>query len=194
MNFLRKIRWSYAVASLLMIVFGTVFIVAASFIKSALCLISGIVLTVYGIVRVVRHFIAKDPFVDSLLVGVLLAMFGFILITRADQVIDMVFIFIGILLLLDGVCKLKNAFESKGAGQRDWVGVLIWAMVVMGAGILIIIDPFDGTLPLIVLGVALILDGGQNLYGVIRSAIYRKAAYETVLQAEVLSVEDGADR
>lgn len=176
MEGIKKIRWFYLVASFAIIGMGLLLICAPGFIASVLGYIAGAALILFGIAKVVSHFFSRADLVDSMLVGVLLSMFGFVLILNEENVMDYVYMFIGILILLDGIFKLKNAFQSRRAKQADWLGVLIAALVVMAFGILIIIitNFFSGKVIIILLGVSVLLDGLQNLYSVVRYAVFAK--------------------
>jgi len=186
MGFLKKIRWFYLLSSLAIIGVGILLICSPDFVISTMGYIAGAALMIFGIAKVVSHFFNRASFVDAMLVGVLLAMFGFVIIrcqlSNVGVVMDNIYTFIGILILLDGVFKLKNAFQSRSARQKDWIGVLVTALVVMVFGILIVANPF-GTVQvtIIMLGVSVLIDGVQNLYSVIRFMVYggKKPAPET---------------
>lgn len=184
MGFFKKLRVANLIAALILVAVGVVFLFAASFIRESLCMIAGIALMVYGIVRIMRHLINKESFVDSMLIGVLLAMFGYILMTKGTDVVAEVWKFMGILIALDGVFKLKESFEAKGASQKDWIAVLICSLVVMGFGILVVVNPFSNIVAVIILGIAMILAGGQNVYASIRKAVYEASAEEAPNKGE----------
>ncbi|MBQ4322794.1 MAG: DUF308 domain-containing protein [Clostridia bacterium] len=174
---MKKIRWFYLISSLAITAVGIVLICVPEFIASVLGYIAGAGLILFGIAKVIRHFFSRADIVDSMLVGVLLAMFGFVIIrselSNVSVVMNDIYMFVGILIFLDGVFKLKNAFQSRKAKQKDWIGVLVGALIVMAFGILIVANPF-GTVnvTIIILGVSVLLDGLQNLYSVIRYALY----------------------
>ena len=174
---MKKIRWFYLISSLAITAVGIVLICVPEFIASVLGYIAGAGLILFGIAKVIRHFFSRADIVDSMLVGVLLAMFGFVIIrselSDVSVVMNDIYMFVGILIFLDGVFKLKNAFQSRKAHQKDWIGVLVGALIVMAFGILIVANPF-GTVnvTIIILGVSVLLDGLQNLYSVIRYALY----------------------
>lgn len=170
MGFLKKIRWMYLAASLVLVALGLICLVNPAFIAGALCYVAGVLLLIFGIGKVVRYFASRSALVDSLIVGVLLAMLGFILVTRPEQVLEMIFIFIGILVLLDGVVKLKNSFEARSSGSGDWIALLIISIIVMAFGVIIVANPFTGYVPIIILGVAILIDGLQNAYAAVRIA------------------------
>ena len=192
MSILKKIRWAYFLVSLVPVLLGVICIAVPDVIAGILCYVAGALLLVFGVGKVIRYFAAKSSFVDSLIVGVLFAMIGFVLIFRKDEVINLIFIFIGILVLLDGVVKLKRAFEARAAFARDWIALTVLAVIVMGLGILMIADPFTGYLPIIILGISIVVDGLQNVYAALRNLfpVSRPASSAPVKVPKNVTVED----
>lgn len=191
MGFLKRIHWLYLASSLVLIALGVVCVSNPAFIATVICYVAGVLLLIFGIGKVIRYFASRNAFVDTLVLGVLFGMIGFILITKPDQVLNLIFIFIGILILLDGIIKLKNSFVARAGGSRDWIGLLIVAVIVMAFGVIIIANPFGGLVPIIILGVGVILDGLQNAYSAFRGVLplQKKAEDKPMVQKNV-SVDD----
>lgn len=189
MGFLKKVRWVYLVSSLILVVLGILCLANPALIAGALCYVAGVLLLIFGIAKVVRYFASRSALVDSLIVGVLLAMLGFILVTRPNQVLEMIFIFIGILVLLDGVIKMKNSFDARTAGAKDWITLLVFSIIVMGFGVIIVANPFTGYVPIIILGIAILTDGLQNIYAALRVA-FLGIRKKNALDQKIVSVED----
>ncbi len=190
MGILKKIRWAYLLVSLIPVGLGVLCMVNPALIAGVICYVAGALLLAFGLIKVVRYFVAKTAVVDSLVVGVLFAMIGFILMFRKEEVMNLIFIFIGILVLLDGVIKLKHSFEARALGSRDWLALLIWALVVMGFGILIVADPFVGNVSIVILGVTIVLDGLQNVYSALRSLFPLAKPDSLVRVQKNVTVED----
>ncbi len=165
---MKKVRWLYFLASLIPVALGIVCIVVPGFIAKVICYVAGALMLGYGLIKVVRYFASKTPTVDGLVLGTIFGMLGVVAILRPNDVINLIFTFVGILLILDGIIKLKNTFMAKSKGGRDWVALLIIALIVLGFGILIVANPFTGYVPIIILGVAAVIDGLQNVYSALR--------------------------
>ncbi len=165
---MKNVRWLYFFASLIPVALGIVCIVVPGFIAKVICYVAGALMLGYGLVKVVRYFASKTPAVDGLVLGTIFGMLGVVTLLRPNEVLNLIFTFVGILLILDGVIKLKNTFVAKSKGGRDWIALLIIALIVMGFGILIVANPFTGLVPIIILGVAAVIDGLQNVYSALR--------------------------
>lgn len=185
MKILRKLQWAFTLSSAVLIALGIFCIVRPGLVQNILCYVAGALLMVFGIAKVVRYFASRSSFVDSLIVGVLLALIGFVLITQAKAVISLIFAFIGILILLDGIVKLKNAFDARAAAMRDWVAMLVFSVIVIAFGVLVIANPFEGaSVPIIILGVSLLVDGLQNLYTAFHAAYWAGRAEQSISPAD----------
>ncbi len=169
---MKKVRWLYLLVSLIPVALGIVCFIVPGVIKDIICYVAGALMLGYGLVKVIRYFASKTPTVDGLILGAIFGMLGVLSFLDPETVGGLISTFIGIMLILDGIIKLKNTFLAKSAGGKDWLALLIMALIVLGFGILIVADPFKekGIVPVILLGVGAVLDGVQNLYAAVRLA------------------------
>ncbi|MPN23726.1 hypothetical protein SDC9_171119 [bioreactor metagenome] len=71
----------------------------------------------------------------------------------------------GIALILDALIKIQMAFDLKRMGYAMWYLTLIFALVTGALGVILVFNPFTAADVLAVfVGIALILDGGVNLW------------------------------
>ncbi|MBQ5549550.1 MAG: hypothetical protein IIT32_00670, partial [Bacteroidales bacterium] len=99
---------------------------------------------------------------------------------------------IGLFILVDCVFKLQVATDSKRMGARSWWVTLLFTCVSLVLGLLLIFDTFKGQRVLsIMMGVALVADGLQNLCTVIYASIFVKEAKQAVQNAvdEMTAIE-----
>lgn len=175
MNFLKNVRFPNLLPSFVLILIGLVFLCIPGIVFTALGYIVGGALLLFGVMQIVTALAVRKTFGFSGIFGVLCAAFGLIVLRYQQTILETIFIVVGILILLDGLWKLLPAFVAKRLGQRDWIFLLIWAVLVMAFGILVIANPFQSSNAVIVLlGVSVLLDGLQNLYSVLRNAFFGK--------------------
>lgn len=171
MKFLKKISLSDLLPSLVLMLVGLVFILIPGIVFSALGYIVGGALLLFGGMQVVTSLAAHGALGFSGVTGVVLAVFGVIVLCFQKTILELIFIVIGILILLDGLAKLLSALAAKAVGQRDWLFLLVWAILVMGFGILILANPFQSSNAVVIfLGISVLVDGLQNFYSVFRRA------------------------
>ena len=112
--------------------------------KWALYLIAGIIVLI-GVVDIIAYFrvergmgFLRFDFVS----GIILILLGVMLAVKHSQVVDLVHIFIGIMIALDGA----NTFvQSRRLGWRkpnSAGGMAIYSLVVIAVGALIVFNPF----------------------------------------------------
>jgi len=159
-------KTGYIIMSLLLCILGIVIIVHPEISAKALCIMIGILLICYGIFKVIGY-LSKDlfrlAFQFDLAFGLLVVTVGIIMILRPTHMITLVNFVLGIIILSDGLFKVQIAIDSKKFGIRKWWLIAILAVIAIGFGILLMIDPFANTsLLMIMLGSALLAEGFLN--------------------------------
>lgn len=82
---------------------------------------------------------------------------------------------VGIFILVDCVFKLQIVLDTRRMGVSSWWVTLLFTVVSLIFGVLLVFDPFSGQQVLVViLGVALIAEGLQNLCAAIYAAVVVK--------------------
>ncbi len=80
------------------------------------------------------------------------------------NLITFVPVIMGIFVMLDGVFKIQTALDARQFGLKAWWVVLVLAICSGGFGLLLIVNPFEGAVALMMLlGVTMVVDGIQNL-------------------------------
>lgn len=159
-------KTGYIIMSLLLCILGIVIIVHPEISAKALCIMIGVLLICYGIFKVIGY-LSKDlfrlAFQFDLAFGLLVVTVGIIMILRPTHMITLVNFVLGIIILSDGLFKVQIAIDSKKFGIRKWWLIAILAVIAIGFGILLMIDPFANTsLLMIMLGSALLAEGFLN--------------------------------
>ena len=91
---------------------------------------------------------------------------------------------IGLFILVDCVFKLQVAMDSKRMGASSWWVTLLFTCVSLVLALLLIFDTFKGQKVLsVMMGVALVADGLQNLCTVIYASLFVKEVRHAVQDA-----------
>ena len=179
MNSLKNLRLSRLIPSLTLILIGLVFLCVPGLVFAALGYIVGGALIFFGVMQIVPSLISRKVMGFSLVIGCFFTVLGILILRFHTAILEMIFIVIGIVILLDGLFKLISALPGRRLGQKDWLFVLIWAILVTACGVLVIINPFHSShVVVIVLGLSVLLDGVQNLYAVLRQMLWGKGVAE----------------
>lgn len=131
----------------------------------------GIAMIVFGCVKLVGYF-SKDlfrlAFQYDLEFGILLIALGVVVLIKPANVMNFIFIALGIAILTDGLFKIQIAMDSKRFGIGTWWLILLLAVGTGFAGLLLVFRPAESARILtVILGVSLLAEGILNLCVVI---------------------------
>ncbi len=130
--------------SIIYILFGLAMLFVPKFKEVYIIYIAGAILVVYGIILIVKYFMAgsyRDIGKYGFSIGVLGILTGVCMFIRSGQISLYFSLFVGICILLTSVIKLQNAVDLKSIGNRSWFLFLIIAIAFLAASIAIVLDP-----------------------------------------------------
>ncbi len=168
---LQMAKYGYIILSSLLCILGIVLIAVPDFSVSLLCWIGGILLILFGAVKIVGY-ISKDlyrlAFQFDLAFGILLISLGLILILRTDAMIHIICSLLGICILADALLKIQIAIDSKSFGLRQWWLILATALITSVIGFLLMFRPYEtAQTAMVLLGVSILSEGILNLVTVL---------------------------
>ncbi len=172
METLKKTKWTYVVLSLFLIAMGVCIFVWPAITANTICICIGGAALLFGIIKLVAYFVREVRGVAlnyDFSVGAICIIGGIILLIHPSNVVDLLRIVIGIYLLFDAVLKLQIVLDSIRLHMGGWWVPLLFALSCMVLGAMLIYNMEIILMALI--GVALIVDGLQNLCMVIFSAV-----------------------
>lgn len=164
---MKTAKIGYIVISVLLCALGILLIAVPGFSISAVGIICGSILIVFGIVRLVGYF-SKDlyrlAFQYDLAFGIMMITLGMIMLLHPGSLMNFICITLGLSFLADGLFKIQIAIDSKGFGIREWWLILALAIVTVVFGILLIARPSESSRILTVLiGITMLCEGVLNI-------------------------------
>ena len=173
MNGIKGIKNMYSVLTACLIIVGLLLIIMPGIALNAVCIIFGVYLIVYGIVKIIGYF-AKDvyqlAFQFDLALGIVAAIVGIVFICRTSSIVQILSTCIGIVMLIDATLKIQTSLDSKRFGISNWWLMMFMAVVVAVLGIMLILMPGETTRVMIrLIGLNLCLDGILNLIIVVNT-------------------------
>lgn len=187
MRVFKRIKWAYLLVSVFFIALGVLLIARPDTSMIWFCRLLGGVAVLFGLARVIGYFVRELDGVGlryDFATGAFAIVAGAFLLWRAPEVGEVMDIVIGLFILVDCVFKLQVAMDSKRMGARSWWVTLLFTCVSLVLGLLLIFDTFKGQRVLsIMMGVALVADGLQNLCTVIYATIFVKDVKKKVQDA-----------
>lgn len=166
----RSIKNSILVFAVVSIVIGLVLVIWPMQSKIAICYALGAISLLYGIARIVMYF-ANKTFAGferyGIIVGIVAAIFGFVLLFNATAIIAVIGVLIGVAVIIDSIVRLQVALDSRRLGL-SWKLPLIFSLVMLVFGIVLLFDPFAGAnAATVVAGAALLVDGIMSAWTMI---------------------------
>lgn len=166
-NIVKEARAIHVVASVLLLFAGIVLITWRDAGDTTTRWLLGATFFLMGAARILGYF-ANDlyrlAFQYDFALGLFCLIFAVLCVIRPDSIRYVIPYAVGIYVLFDGLFKLQTAFDAKAFGMKHWFGLLISAIVVSLFGILVEIGSTVWETQQLLVGIALVLDGGENVW------------------------------
>lgn len=159
-------RTGYLIMSIVFYISGVIYMILPDVSPLGLCIASGIVLIIYGIIKIIGYF-SRDlyclAFQYDLACGLFLIVLGIILLVRSQRFIPYLSVGLGTLILLDNLLSIQMSKDAKQFGLETWNVILAVSIVTGVLSVLMIISPFHTRLSKhIVAGITLLAEGFKN--------------------------------
>ena len=191
---MKTAKIGYIVLSAVLCVLGLVLILFPEFSASMLGVACGIVLLLFGIVKLVGCFsrdLYRLAFQYDLACGCLLILLGAVMLLRPDSLLNFICVALGIYILTDGLFKIQIAVDARRFGLRRWWLILTEAILAAILGLVLIFRLTDSTRVLTVfLGITMLAEGILNLSTVITAVKIVKNQKPDVIDAEFYESEE----
>lgn len=159
------------ISSLAYLVLGFIMLIFPTKISSVLCYTLGIVLTIYGLFNIITFFFQKnDNMFFELIIGVIATAFGIFTLFSPAIIVEIIFVTIGIVIIIDSLMDIKHSFQLKALGMKYWWICLVISIAVIILGLSTIFFPkFFGDFLIFLLGIVMIYQGisGLSIIGLI---------------------------
>ena len=165
-KYIQAAKSGYIIVSVLLCMLGAALIADPAFSVLLLCRISGLLLALFGAIRIVGY-VSKDlyrlAFQYDLAFGILLIALGALMMLRTDKMANVLFSILRIYVLADALLKVQIAIDAKAFGIDSWWLILAAAVVAGVAGFLLVLRPSESAgAVMISLGAALLAEGALN--------------------------------
>ena len=159
----RTAKIGYITVSSALCLLGIMLIAFPEFSTALLGIVCGIMLILFGIVKLIGYF-SKDlyrlAFQYDLIFGTILIAVGIVTLVNPGSVLNFICIANGLIILADGISKVRIAAESKRFGIKQWWLILASAIITGIFGLILMLRPAESRrIMMILLGVTLILEG-----------------------------------
>lgn len=191
---MRVAKTGYIVMSVIFCVVGVLFIALPA--RSAVVIgkALGVAMAAFGVVKLVGYFsrdLFRLAFQYDLEFGILLIALGILVLTRTENVMDIICIAMGIAILADGLFKIQISVDSRRFGIRNWWLILTLAVITGAVGMLLVFRPWESVQALtVLLGISLLAEGILNLCVAVTTVKIVKHQQPDVIETDYYEVRE----
>ncbi len=195
---MRIAKIGYMAVSLVMCLLGVWLIVDPALSISLLGTVFGMVLIVFGVIRLIGYFsrdLFRLAFQYDLAVGVLMILLGILMLVNPGSILNFICITLGISVLIDSVFKIQIAIDAKKFGVHKWWLIFGLAILAGVFGSVLMFRPFVGSYALMaLLGVTLLSGGILNFSTVLTTVKIIRHQRPDTIEVDRGNHEDREDR
>lgn len=191
---MRVAKTGYFAVSILLAVLGIVLIAWPTFSVNALGVICGILLILFGGVKLVGYF-SKDlyrlAFQYDMPFGILLIILGIIMLIHPGNLASFICVVFGLSVLISSLFNIQTALDAKKFGINQWW--LIFALSVIAAvwGLILVFRPSEAAdVMAVLLGITLLFESAVNICTVVTSVKIVKNQHPDVYVEEDYYFDD----
>lgn len=191
---MRVAKTGYIAVSILLAVLGIVLIAWPTFSVNALGVICGILLILFGGVKLVGYF-SKDlyrlAFQYDMPFGILLIILGIIMLIHPGNLASFICVVFGLSVLISSLFNIQTALDAKKFGINQWW--LMFALSVIAAvwGLILVFRPSEAAdVMAVLLGITLLFESAVNICTVVTSVKIVKNQHPDVYVEEDYYFDD----
>ncbi len=167
MSFFQVLKKNMITEALFLCGIGLVLILWPGTSMNTICILVGVMLIAAGIGSLIGYCTKDDMtryFSNDLVQGLLLLVFGMLVIVMRDKIIIIIPLMIGLVAIFSGCVKIQEALNLYFTGVGGWIWIILLALVNIGVGIYLITRPGRAVEQLtILMGVLLLYSGVTDL-------------------------------
>ncbi len=166
----KNFKTTMIILAILYVILGAVLIIWPETARNAICYTLGALLVLFGVYRIMAYFIVELPLQMQfgVAVGIACILAGLLLLFKADAVVAVFGVVIGVTLIVDSILRMQTALDIRRIGGGHWAPVLICAATMLALGILLLFNPFKAVITATIIGgVALVVEGCLTIWSII---------------------------
>ena len=165
-NELKKLFVTSLTTSIVMIVLGVLLLMKPDFILTTLSTIIGLIILVPGVISLIDYF--KTNYMPNVVVGVIASILGLVFMFKPTFISSILPFVLGIYFVINGLSRLQYALEMKKQRIPECTPSIISAVLILGCGVLLIINPFSGAMAMTqVIGIFMIIYAALDIYNAV---------------------------
>ena len=167
LDMIKELKKNMILLAVFYLILGIILVLFPEGSGYAICYLIGGLAIIYGIFHLVLYQRTKSPFVTyryDLVQGIIGLAIGIYVIIVPEILIETLPVVLGVVVMIDSIVKIQNAWDLKRMGYDRWWLVMIGALVTLVFGLLMVFYPFTVYLSVIVfVGISLIVNSVSDL-------------------------------
>ena len=163
-----KIKQTLIATSVFYLMAGILMLFFPASVSNFICYLVALMFCFFAVAGIVMYFKTeiKTPYASSILIlSIILGAFGIYIFINPVVFASFIPLLIGMFLIADSISKLSAALDLRKYNYDKWWHMLIISLAILGAGILIVCNPFKMVeVGIMIIGSILILDGISNIF------------------------------
>lgn len=156
-------KTGYVIMSVLLCALGVILMVCPEMSVYVVCRITGIVMCVYGAVKIIGYFsrdLYRLAFQFDLAYGLLIMVVGAAMLIFTNNITSIFGVVLGVIILTDALFKVQITIDSKKFGIKTWWLIAVFAVITAAAGVwLIAVSKNFDAFTMALAGAALVCEG-----------------------------------
>jgi len=137
-------KWVDFIISIILIFIGTILIVKPVNTLNFISIVLGIIVTIYGLFKILKYLKDKEQFGEelynnNLIIGIMIIIFGVILFMYTSIIESLLRIMIGLWMVYNSLIKLIEARIFKDINTKMWLFFIISSIITILSGLYIIL-------------------------------------------------------
>ncbi|MEG2250222.1 MAG: DUF308 domain-containing protein [Bacilli bacterium] len=160
---------TFITTSLIYIVVGLFMVISPASISNLICYLLGLIILLFATNQIITFINNRQTSLSkfNLVLGVLATIFGIYLILNPELAASFIPLVAGVIITIDSISKLMQAFSLKKEGYSNWVYILITSIILLLFGLFLFFNPFKAVkLVIRLIGIVLIIDGISEIIAV----------------------------
>lgn len=177
-SFIQDMKQNYFVNAIVMVVLGLVLVIWPHSFGVMLCYLLGGALILMGVIQLISFLRGErlgffNKF--NMIMGIVLVLLGIWICTQPRIVLSIIPVAVGIIVIFHGLMDIQYTLDIKRTGNTKWWIALIAAILTLVIGVMLVLNPFTAyEITMILLGIAMLYDGGSDLVLLVFSYLAQK--------------------
>lgn len=177
-SIIQDMKQNYFINAVIMVALGLVLVIWPDVLGVMLCYMLGGALILMGVIQLIGFLRGERLGFYSkfnMIMGIVLVLLGLWICTQPRIVLSIIPVVVGIIMLIHGLMDIQYTLDIKKTGNTKWWIAMIAAIITLVVGLLLVFNPFTAyEITMILLGIAMLYDGGSDLVLLVFSYIAQR--------------------